>query len=124
MMDYKDILSFSTKSTITWKPLTADIFSPELLLFFCHFLPPTFHIIFAICILLSPTFRIIFTNFTQCLVCSFNHPTCFDSEAGKRKKKKGTEPSILVNTKEELVCLTGSGVGSTYLMEFFALQHS
>ena len=55
---------------------------------------------------------------------SKNHPTCFDSEAGKRKKKKGTEPSILVNTKEELVCLTGSGVGSTYLMEFFALQHS
>ena len=56
---------------------------------------------------------------------SNNPPTCFDSEAGKRKKKKGTEPSILVNTKEELVCrLTGSGVGTTYLMEFFALQHS
>ena len=54
-----------------------------------------------------------------------NPSTCFDSEAGKRKKKKGTEPSILVNTKEELVCrLTGSGVGTTYLMEFFALQHS
>ena len=55
---------------------------------------------------------------------SNNHPTCFDSEVGKRKKKKGTEPSILVNTKEELVCLTGFGVGSTYLMEYFALQHS
>ena len=55
---------------------------------------------------------------------SNNHPTCFDSEVGKRKKNKGTEPSILMNTKEELVCLTESGVGSTYLMEFFALQHS